>query len=308
MKRPLDVPAALQHRNGVTPSFLIVPTDVGTRSVLEYLLQRFHKLPADKLTEKIYNGGFFLDSGEPALPDAPIERAQRIWYFREVHNESSIPYPLPTLYEDDHIIVVDKPHFLATTPAGSWLHETALIRLRAASHNLDITAAHRLDRATAGVLLFTKRAELRRPYQQLFEQRQTQKIYQAVCVLNPKLTESFDIDLRLKLNDHNPLMSVVDGEPNSQTHVQLLAQSGNYAHYQLTPETGKQHQLRIHMAHMGAGIVNDPWYPNAQLRHDDNFAEPLQLLAQRLAFIDPVTGQERCFESQQTLHYVNTYF
>jgi len=237
-----------------------------------------------------------------------LTKAQRIWYYREVHNELPIPFEMPILFEDDNIIVVDKPHFLATSPAGRSLHETALVRLRAATNNLDITAAHRLDRATAGVLLFTKRAELRRPYQQLFEQRQTQKTYHAVCACQPQLAAQFNIELRLALNEHNPLMSVVDGAPNSQTQVTLLAKTDSYAHYQLLPHTGKQHQLRVHMAHIGAGIINDHWYPAGLLRQDDNFAEPLQLLAKRLEFIDPITGAKQCFESNQQLSYVHTYF
>ena len=305
MKRPLHIPHALQHRNGVTPSFFVVPTQVGVTRVDDYLLQRFHKLSPEKLLAKIRQGGFFLDSGEALQPESIIKSGQRVWYYREVQNETPVPFDMPTLYEDDNIIVVDKPHFLATAPVGRSLHETALIRLRAATNNLDITAAHRLDRATAGVLLFTKRADLRRPYQQLFEQRQTKKTYLAVCHTRTDLAERFTIDLRLKLNDHNPFMSVVEGAPNSQTQVTLLEQWGAYSYYRLEPHTGKQHQLRCHMAHVGAGIVNDLWYPTAFPAQDDNFDEPLQLLAHRLEFSDPVTGKLFSFESKQTLKYVN---
>ena len=87
------------------------------------------------------------------------------------------------------------------------------------------------------------------------------------------------------------LAEVVDGEPNAETRIELLEQRGGMGHYKLEPHTGKTHQLRVHMATLGIGILNDPFYPVLLDKAPDDFGRPLQLLARGISFTDPITGE-----------------
>ena len=225
-----------------------------------------------------------------------------IYLYRDLPEEVPVPFDIPVLYRDADIVVVDKPHFLATMPRGRHVVQTALVRLRRElGREMDaseLSPAHRLDRLTAGVLLFTTRRELRGPYQTLFARGLVRKTYLARAAIDPGLTLPRVVrDRIIKRRGH--LQAVCEpGTPNAETLVELAAPDGPY---RLTPRTGRTHQLRVQMASLGVPITGDPLYPNIIDVAADDFSTPLQLLAQRIEFDDPLTGRRREFVSRRSL-------
>ncbi len=297
----------LPARDGVSPSRVWL-TEGAWATLGEFLLQRFEYLNPEALQQRIQRGDVVNDAGEPQALDTPYVAGQWLWYYREVPDEAIVPFDMPVLFADQRLIAVDKPHFLATTPSGSYLKETALVRLRTQFQNPDITPLHRLDRDTAGVLLFCVQPQYRGVYQSLFQSRDVQKEYEAIASSELKLA------LPATYSSHVEALKGVflvrergDLDPNSETYIselsRWLADDGkHYSHYRLQPTTGRKHQLRVHMSSLGCPIVNDSYYPKwDQSRPVDDYSQPLQLLARRIAFIDPVDGQTREFSSQRTL-------
>ena len=219
-----------------------------------------------------------------------------VYLYRDLPHEVPVPFDLPVLYRDDDIVVVDKPHFLATMPRGSHVAQTALVRLRRELALPELSPAHRLDRLTAGVLLFTTRRELRGRYQTLFARGAVDKTYLARAVVDPELELPRVVCNRI-IKRRGQLQAVCEpGVPNAETLVELLAPDGLY---RLTPRTGRTHQLRVHMASLGLPITGDPLYPKVITVADDDFSTPLRLLARRLEFDDPVTGSRLTFVSRR---------
>lgn len=242
---------------------------------------------------------------------------------RWVLEEPDIPFDLPVIYEDDAIIVVDKPHFLSTMPRGMWYRQTALIRLRERYDDPMITPAHRLDRATAGIVVFVRDPELRGKYQLLFEHRKVHKTYECVAPARPIQRPRTGI---IRMPHHPQIFPLereshiikikgefcareIPGSINARTRItRKELRPGISAQYHepmcryfLEPITGKTHQLRIHMNSLGMPIAGDELYPRMQQRPFDDFSTPLQLVARTLQFTDPVTGEDRFFESQVPL-------
>jgi tRNA pseudouridine32 synthase/23S rRNA pseudouridine746 synthase len=211
-------------------------------------------------------------------------------------DEVPVPFDVPVLYRDDNIVVVDKPHFLATMPRGGHVAETALVRLRRSLDLPELSPAHRLDRLTAGVLLFTVRREVRGAYQTMFARGEVGKTYLA------RAGESgldFPVTVRSRIVKERSRLQAFEeaGEPNAETLVELSGEGL----YRLTPRTGRTHQLRLHMASLGLPILGDPLYPDVLDVAPDDFTRPLQLLAHRLEFDDPVAKVGRSFESARSL-------
>jgi tRNA pseudouridine32 synthase/23S rRNA pseudouridine746 synthase len=219
-----------------------------------------------------------------------------VYLYREVPDEVPVPFDIPVLHCDDDIVVVDKPHFLATTPRGRHVAQTALVRLRRELELPELSPAHRLDRLTAGVLLFTARREVRGVYQSLFARGEVRKTYLARAVgdlATPPLVRNRIIKRR------GCLQAVIEpGEPNAETLVEPLGEGL----YRLTPRTGRTHQLRLHLAALGVPIIGDPMYPNMVDVSPDDFSTPLQLLSRSLQFDDPVTANIRTFTSNRSLN------
>ncbi|CDO87291.1 pseudouridine synthase [Mycobacterium triplex] len=219
-----------------------------------------------------------------------------VYLYRDLPDEVPVPFDIPVLYRDDDIVVVDKPHFLATMPRGSHVAQTALVRLRNELDLPELSPAHRLDRLTAGVLLFTARREVRGAYQMLFARGLVHKTYVAAAALNPALELPRVVRSRI-IKRRGHLQAVVEpGEPNAETLVELVSPDGLY---RLTPRTGRTHQLRVHMASLGLPIIGDPLYPNVIEMPADDFSTPLRLLAQRIEFDDPIAGSRRTFVSRR---------
>ena len=231
-------------------------------------------------------------------PATVLPPGASVYLYRELRDEVAVPFDIPVLHQDDAIVVVDKPHFLATMPRGRHVAQTALVRLRRQLGLPELSPAHRLDRLTAGVLLFTTRREFRAAYQTLFARGAVHKTYLARAAVDPNVELPRVVCSRIIKHRGNLQAIEEPGEPNAETLVELLSPDGLY---RLTPRTGRTHQLRVHMASLGVPIYGDPLYPNVVDVAADDFSAPLQLLAQRLEFDDPVSGARRRFVSSRRL-------
>jgi tRNA pseudouridine32 synthase / 23S rRNA pseudouridine746 synthase len=243
--------------------------------------------------------GEVVDRHGTALDPATVLPAGAVVYlYRELRDEVPVPFDIPVLYRDDDIVVADKPHFLATMPRGRHVAQTALVRLRRQLGLDELSPAHRLDRLTAGVLLFTARREVRGAYQTLFARGDVHKTYLARAAVDPNVALPRVMSSRIIKHRSNFQAVEEAGEPNAETLVELVSPDGLY---RLTPRTGRTHQLRVHMASLGLPIYGDPLYPEVVEVAADDFSTPLQLLAQRLAFDDPLRGMRREFVSGRRL-------
>ncbi len=291
----------IAHRHGIAPSFLVLPAGSWER-LLDFLWVRFPHLPPQQLAGRLERGEIFDQQGQALNKDSPFQPHTCIWYYREVAQETPVPFDAPILFQDDYLLVADKPHFLSCIPAGRHLKETLLSRLRVHLDMPQLTPIHRLDRETAGVMVFCLKPHARGAYQTLFEQQQVRKEYEAIAPWRKDLCLPYTHRSCLQEGRDFFTMQEVAGEPNSCTEISLIERlDGTLAHYRLQPTTGKKHQLRAHMAALGIPILNDPWYPTLQAAKGDDFSQPLQLLARKIAFVDPITQQLRAFSSRRQL-------
>jgi tRNA pseudouridine32 synthase/23S rRNA pseudouridine746 synthase len=246
---------------------------------------------------KVLAGEVFCADGSVVNQTTTVASGAHVFLYRDLPDEVTVPFDMPILYRDEDIVVVDKPPFLATMPRGGHVVQTALVRLRRELGLPELSPAHRLDRLTAGVLLFTTRRAVRGRYQTLFARGQVRKLYEAVAYGTPNRTLPAVLCSRI-VKQRGVLQAREEpGEPNAETLVERL--SGDQ--YRLTPRTGRTHQLRVHMNRLGVPIVNDPLYPVVKDIAPDDFSAPLQLLAGSLEFDDPITGRPRRFASARSL-------
>ena len=288
--------------DGVSASKLHLPKlDNNPSSVFDYLTTQFAHISAQEWQQRFVDGLVYDNQGNRLNVDAPYLAHQDIFYYRFLAHEVTVPFQHQILFENEHLLVVDKPHFLTMSPTGQYVQETLLVRLKKQTQNEQLTPIHRLDRETAGVVLFSKQPETRAVYQQLFAERQVQKIYHAIAPYRANLTLPCKVQLRMEKGEPFYLMQVVSGTANSETDIHLLEHNQTWGKYELHPTTGKQHQLRVHLNHLGIPIKNDPFYPILQHKKNDDFSQPLQLLAKHLAFFDPISQQQLQFSAVQEL-------
>lgn len=272
-------------------------------TVLDCLCAHFRAISREQWLDRIARGRVLDAGGAPISPFLAYKEGLRIHYFREVPNETPIPVQEAILYADEHLVVADKPHFLPVTPAGEYVEQTLLRRLIRTLDNPHLVPLHRIDRHTAGLVLFSANPDSRSAYQSLFPTRKIEKRYEAIARALP------DLELpgvhKSRLVEGEPFFRMREGEgvSNTETLVDVCEKNGDLWRYALYPVTGKKHQLRVHMAALGAGICNDPFYPEVLNDALDDYANPLKLLAQSLRFADPLTGQERFFESRIRLDW-----
>jgi tRNA pseudouridine32 synthase/23S rRNA pseudouridine746 synthase len=290
----------LPIRAGVAPSYLWV-TAPFDGPLLAFLAGRFPDVTADSWLDRMARGDVVDAAGARLTADSAVRTGMRIWYYRELEAETPIPFEAQVLFQDAHLLVVDKPHFLPMIPSGRFLQETLLVRLKKTLDLPHLTPIHRLDRETAGVVIFSHDPATRGAYQSLFQKRAVRKTYEALAAPLAGRTLPFTYRSRMVDGDQFFVMREEAGVPNSETLVELIAQHGAIAHYRLHPHTGRKHQLRLHMASLGAPILNDAFYPVALPCKGDDFSAPLQLLARSIGFDDPLTGVARAFHSQRTL-------
>ena len=293
-------------RDGVSPCKVWLPQG-DWPLVLDFLAARFDMISREYWHERMQEGSVLWLDGTPIPTDATYVPQRRLLYYRELLHETPIPFELEILHIDADLIVVDKPHFLPTNPAGRYVRQTALTRLKQQFNEAEIAPLHRLDRETAGVLLFSRNPKTSPQYHRLFAERQVDKVYEAVAgyrsELDFPLTRSSFLYKREK-----PFFVMAerhDVAPNAETRIELIQiLSNDTAHYRLFPKTGQQHQLRVHLSALELGILNDPFYPVLQADKGDDFSQPLQLLARSIAFTDPISGERREFFSRRELKSV----
>lgn len=286
---------------GLAASRLQLPPGPWT-TVLECLATHFPAISQQVWIDRFARGRVLDCKGTPLAVDASYRLGMEVHYFREVVDEPVIPFAETVLFADTHLVVADKPHFLPVTPAGSYVRETLLARLVARLGNPDLVPLHRIDRDTAGLVLFSADVATRDLYQSLFRERRICKRYEALAPALPD--ESFPCVRATRLVAGEPFfrMQEVDGVANSHTRIDTIERDGPLWRYALEPATGKKHQLRVHMAALGAPIVGDRIYPQLGDVVGDDYSKPLQLLAKSLGFVDPLSGITRCFESRLELH------
>lgn len=272
-------------------------------TVLDCLCAHFSAISREQWLDRIARGRVLDANGKPVAADLAYREGLRIHYFREVPNETPIPVLESILYADEHLVVADKPHFLPVTPAGEYVEQTLLRRLIRRLDNPDLVPLHRIDRHTAGLVLFSANKQTRSAYQSLFPTRQIDKRYEAIAPALPGI--EFPRVHKSRLIDGEPFFRMQEGPgtSNTETAMEVCERNGDLWRYGLYPVTGKKHQLRVHMAALGAGICNDPFYPDVIKDAVDDYARPLKLLAQSLRFCDPVTGQPRQFQSEIRLDW-----
>ena len=277
------------------PSRLQLPTGPW-RTVLEALCAHFPRIPESQWRDRFARGRVLDQSGSPLPLDAPYRLGAEIQYFREVEREPPMPGGEYVVHQDDHLLVAYKPHFLPVAPTGAWVRQTLLTRLVALTGNTDLVPLHRLDRDTAGLVLFSTQPASRGAYQALFRERRIRKVYRAVAPALPQLDFPYVHRSRLEAGEPFFRMREVEGPPNSETLIDVLERKGATWIYQLEPVTGRKHQLRVHMAALGAPILHDRYYPVLQPQGPDDPARPLQLVASGLIFEDPLSGERREFQ------------
>ncbi|MFB1295310.1 pseudouridine synthase [Mycobacterium sp. pW049] len=285
MRRPAPLPV----RDGLGPARVRLRGG----AVLVELADRFGADAA----EKVLNGEVVTADGSVVTAATVLQPNSLVYLYRDLPDEVPVPFDIPILFRDDDVVVVDKPHFLATMPRGRHVAETALVRLRRELELPELSPAHRLDRLTAGVLLFTTRREVRGAYQTMFARGEVAKTYLAHS--SSASEQEFPITVQSRIVKRRGCLQAVEepGEPNAETFVEYLGGG----RYRLSPRTGRTHQLRLHMSRLGVPITGDPLYPRVVEVDPADFSAPLELLAQSLEFYDPLTGVHRRFSSERTL-------
>jgi tRNA pseudouridine32 synthase/23S rRNA pseudouridine746 synthase len=290
----------LPTKNGVGPSCVGLPQG-DWPTITDFLVERFPAITREVWLERMAHQLVMDEFGGLVTPERPYPGQMRIYYYRDVDVEARIPFEEAVLYQDDHLVVADKPHFLPVTPSGHYLQETLLVRLKKRLGIDTLIPIHRIDRETAGLVLFSIKPDERNAYQALFRDHAVTKHYEAIAPWRQDLT--WPITRKSRIVEDEPFFRQreVPGQPNSETHMDVMEKKGDLARYALSPVTGKKHQLRVHMNALSLPILNDRMYPPVAHTPDDDYSLPLQLLAKSIAFTDPVTGQARHFQSQLTL-------
>ncbi|MEJ6007064.1 pseudouridine synthase [Paucibacter sp. AS339] len=293
---------ALPLRDGVAASALVSPASGDWPLWLDFLQHRMPQVGRATWSARMAAGAVLDAQGQVLPPDAPYRGSQRLYYYRELSEEPQIPFQECILFQDDVLLVADKPHFLPVTPAGRYLQQTLLTRLKRRTGLAELSPIHRIDRETAGLVLFCVQAAHRGAYQALFRDRQVDKVYEAIAPFRPELILPLTRSSRLQeCREAFMQMEEVAGEPNAETQIDLIERlpaAPDWARYRLRPSTGQKHQLRAQMNALGLPILGDRIYPRLLPEEGQpDYARPLQLLARELSFVDPLSGELRQFES-----------
>jgi len=282
------------------------PGSNGCRTVLQFLCVKFPFVAEPVWRERIAAGKVHWFNGEAITAETVFQPSKRLCYYREVASEPAIPFAHHILYQDEHILLADKPHFLPVTPGGEYVNECLLARLKRDTGIVDIVPVHRLDRDTAGLVLFSINPQSRAKYYQLFSDGRVQKQYQAIArlteaALQVALPTCWHIENRIEKSQPRFVNAIVPGVVNAVSDICLVERQGGFGRFDLQPHTGKTHQLRLHMLSLGMPILHDRYYPKLLPKQAPQFDHPLQLLAKTLSFIDPLTKDRHNFISRQQL-------
>jgi tRNA pseudouridine32 synthase/23S rRNA pseudouridine746 synthase len=292
--------------NSISPraSSVTVPRGISEDStVLEFLAGCFPHIGAERWKWRIAEGNVRFGDGSAASVFSKVGPGMEIRYFREVAAEPHISDAHQILYRDEHILVACKPHFLPVVPGGKFVKECLLYHLMEETGLRGLSPVHRIDRHTAGLVLFSIQENERGRYQDLFRQQQVEKRYLANVrwLADQPAENSWELEGRIEKYGPTLRRDLAEGIPNSFCRVSLLKRSGGYASLALHPSTGKRHQLRLQVSQIGAAILNDPYYPDLVPEAPDDPDRPLQLLSKSLSFRDPFSEEERAFASPREL-------
>jgi len=289
-------------RNGVGPSCVSLPAGPWA-TVLDFLVERMPGISRQEWLERLSHQEVLDEMAQPVHADDHYRPFTKLFYYRHIDNEAALPNSARILFEDDHLLVADKPHFMPVTPAGRYVQQSLLVQLKQLTANDKLVPLHRIDRETAGLVLLGKRVQDRDAYHALFRDKHIRKVYHAVAAFDPEVALPRIHMSRLEAGSPFFRMQEATGQPNSETRISLLKSEGQRALYQLEPVTGKRHQLRVHMLALGLPLEGDLFYPNVLRGPDEaeDFSQPLQLLAHSVMFTDPHTAQVRSFSSQLAL-------
>jgi tRNA pseudouridine32 synthase / 23S rRNA pseudouridine746 synthase len=291
-------------REGVSPSCVALPPGPWA-TLLDFLSDRLANVSRETWAERMAQGLVLTEDGQAITNNPPYQHCQRVYYYRQLPAEPVLPFTARIVFEDEQLLVADKPHFMPVTPSGPYVQQSLLVQLKRLTGCEDLTPLHRIDRETAGLVLLSKRPQDRNAYQALFRDKTIHKVYQAVAPYRPDLQLPLVHTCRMAEDAAQFFkMCEVPGESNSETRISLLHRQGQRALYELEPVTGKRHQLRVHMNALGMPIEGDQFYPCVLRGPDEteDFTQPLQLLAQAVSFADPVTGTLRVFKSRLQLN------
>ena len=311
MTRP-PRPPAVGLREGVAPSCIALPQmrRVPWSLLLDFLAERLPVLDRAAWHARMAAGEVVDEHNRPLSPDTPCRSGLRAYYWRQLPAEDPVPFREEVLYRDEHLLVADKPHFLPVTPGGRYVRETLAVRLRHRLGLPELSPLHRIDRETAGLVLFSVRPQDRDAYQRLFRERRVDKTYEALAPAAPR--QDWPITRRSHiLEDEQAFYRMREAAadegrtPNAETRIEPVETRGAWSRYRLHPVTGQRHQLRVHLNALGLPIAGDQFYPRVRRGPDEpeDYRLPLQLLARAIAFTDPVTGQARQFESRFSLDW-----
>ncbi len=287
-------------RHGVSASCVVAQPGPWA-TVFEFLVARFPRVSGQTWQERLLDGDVVDDAGNTLTLNQNFTPGQRLYYFRAIESEAAIPFEETVLWQNGHLLVADKPHFLPVLPAGKYLQETLLTRLKNRLGLADLSPIHRIDRDTAGLVLFSIQRNTRDAYQALFRERTVHKTYEAIARWNPNLPWPLTRETRMAPSAHFMQQEEVQGPPNTLTTISPLEIEGEFARYELKPVTGHRHQLRVHMNALGLPMAGDGIYPVLTPEGQFDIQKPLQLLAKVITFTDPLSGLPMQFESRRSL-------
>jgi tRNA pseudouridine32 synthase / 23S rRNA pseudouridine746 synthase len=293
----------ISNSRSENPSFITLPQQDGKDlTILQFLQRRFPHVEESTWINRMNNGLISCDNGAVVNQETPYRAGMKLSYFREMGREIIIPFKEEILFQNDHLIAVCKPHFLPVQPSGPYVSECLLNRLIKLLGNNNLVPLHRIDRETAGIILFSTNPESRKIYHQLFATRKIRKLYEAIGTMpmNVKQNEWL-IENRIEASSKWPMMKNSDGPVNARTLIKKIDERDNLAKFRIEPFTGKGHQIRLHLQLIGSNILNDRYHPKLQPDKPDDFLNPLQLVARQIIFTDPLSGEELNFISSRKL-------
>ncbi len=293
------------NSEGVSSSRVYLPAGRSHTNLLEFFIANFPHIEANEWQARFTEGLVMTSDGVVVAANDPYLANVHLLYFRRLNREPEIPFEETILFQDEHILVADKPHFLPVTPSGLYLHQTLLNRLKKKTGIQTLSPIHRIDRDTAGLVVFSVNRKERAKYQNLFRDRAVKKIYEAIAPYSENLHQRLPMTYRSRIeeSEHFLQMQEVNGEPNTDTYIELIEQINSWARYRLSPGSGKKHQLRCHLNALNIPIKNDQIYPvlTPYQEYDLDVSKPLQLLAKEIYFNDPITKEPRAFISQMSI-------
>lgn len=293
------------NSEGVSSSRVYLPADKHYPSLLDFFVSQFPHIEKSEWEARFNEGLVMMPDGQTVSPQDVYQPNTHLIYFRRLAKEPEIPFEEEILFQDAHIVVADKPHFLPVTPSGLYLHQTLLNRLKKKTGVQTLSPIHRIDRDTAGLVIFSVNPSERSQYQNLFRDRVVKKVYEAIAPYSAALEKNLPMiyQSRLEESEHFLQMREVEGAPNADTEIEIMEVSKPWAKYRLTPGSGKKHQLRCHLNSLGIPIKGDQIYPilTPYQEYDLDFSNPLQLLAKEIHFKDPISNESRSFFSKRAL-------